>query len=107
MKVRCLLRLVRDSVYEVVNSSLLRTFLLWAALVAILAAVTGCGSSGPSRTSLEKEDVAQLQFSGSKQLADGGNDARRTIEGDTPAIAWRRYGVNASWDDIVAFSTTS
>ncbi len=89
--------------YDFGQISPFRTFLTAAAFVPILAAVSGCESSRPSRTSLGKEDVARLQYSGSKQLADGGNDAQRSIEGDIPPIAWRRYGVNASWDEIVAF----
>jgi hypothetical protein len=86
-----------------VESRVVPRFMLAAALVAILAALVGCGSSGPNRISLANEDAAQLLVSGSTQLADGGNDAERTIEGDIPAIAWRRYGVNARWDEIVAF----
>ena len=86
-----------------VKSPALRRIVLAAAPIAILATLVGCGSSGPNRTSLANEDVAQLQFSGSKQLVNGGIDAQRTIEGDIPAISWRRYGVNARWDEIVAF----
>ncbi len=65
-----------------VKSPALRRIVLAAAPIAILATRVGCGSSGPNRTSLANEDVAQLQFSGSKQLVNGGIDAQRTIEGD-------------------------
>jgi hypothetical protein len=42
-------------------------------------------------------------MSGSTELASGGHDEERTPEGVLPAIAWREYGVEASWDEIVAY----
>ena len=72
---------------------------------AILAlALTGCSLSGPTRASLSEEEAAKLHIAGSVELiADGGHHAEQTPEGPLAALAWRRYGVDASWDDVVAY----
>lgn len=36
-------------------------------------------------------------------MTSGGTDLEQTPEGEIPAIEWRRYGVDASWDDVVAY----
>ena len=40
---------------------------------------------------------------GSTELASGGTDEEQTPEGGLPAIAWRRYGVDASWEEVIAY----
>jgi hypothetical protein len=78
------------------------TCLLLAALVAI--ALSACSLAGPSRESLSQEAEALLRFEGSVELiANGGHDAEQTPEGPLPALAWREYGVDASWDEVVAY----
>jgi hypothetical protein len=52
---------------------------------------------------LSVEEEAQLQLQGSTLLTSGGTDIERSPEGDIPAIAWRRLGVDASWTDVVAY----
>jgi predicted small lipoprotein YifL len=74
---------------------------VWAVMLAM--ALTACGLSGPTQTSLSEEAAAKLSVSNSTQLASGGHDSEQTPEGAIPAIAWRRYGVDAPWDDVVAF----
>jgi hypothetical protein len=59
-------------------------------------------SCSPTRASLGGE-AALLQMPGSTELASGGTDEEQTPEGRVPAIAWRRYGVDASWEEIVAY----
>jgi hypothetical protein len=71
------------------------------ALTALVLAVVACG--GPTRGSLSDEAEAQLQIPGSKELAAGGHDAENTLDGPLAAIAWRQYGVNASWEEVVAY----
>jgi hypothetical protein len=70
----------------------------WMALV-----LAGCSLSGPTRGSLSEEVEAQFQVPGSNLLASGGTDREQTPEGDIPAIAWRRYGADASWEEVVAY----
>lgn len=72
---------------------------LCAALAVVLV---GCASSGPTRASLGEEDAAQIQVPGSTLLTSGGSDLEQSPEGTIPAIAWRRYGVDAAWEDVVA-----
>jgi hypothetical protein len=62
-----------------------------------------CVSCSPTRTSLSGEETAQLQMPGSTELASGGHDEEQTPEGPLPAIASRGYGVDASWEEIVAY----
>jgi hypothetical protein len=71
-------------------------------LAAVVALIT-CVSCGPTRASLSGEEAAELQMPGSTELASGGHDEERTPEGGLAAIAWREYGVDASWDEIVAY----
>ena len=76
--------------------------LVWVSLLALAAA--GCGSEGPTRASLSEEVEAQLQIPGSVELiSTGGHDAEQTSEGPLPAIAWREYGADATWDEVVAY----
>jgi hypothetical protein len=75
--------------------------LVWVAIAA--ATLTGCSLSGPTTTSLREEWAARLQFSGSVELIAGGHDAEQTPEGPLPALAWREYGVDATWDELVAY----
>jgi len=74
---------------------------VWGALLAL--ALAGCSLSVPTRDSLSDAPVAQTQAPGSALLTSGGTDLEQTPEGEIPAIAWRRYGVDASWDDVVAY----
>ena len=75
--------------------------LAWAALVVIT--VTGCSLSSPTQASLSDEGAAKLRIAGSAEMISGGHDAEETPEGPLAAIAWREYGVDASWDDVVAY----
>lgn len=40
---------------------------------------------------------------GSSELLSGGYDEEQTPEGRLAAVAWREYGVDASWDEVVAY----
>lgn len=72
--------------------------------VALLAlALAGCSLSGPTQASLSDEEAGKLRIAGSAEMISGGHDAEETPEGPLAAIAWRRYGVDASWDDVVAY----
>jgi hypothetical protein len=71
-------------------------------LALITIALAACGLGEPTRESLSQEEEALLQFDGSVELiADGGHDAESTPEGPLAALAWREYGVDATWDEIV------
>jgi hypothetical protein len=75
---------------------------LAAALLCLV--VFGCSVAGPTRASLSQEDVAKLHLAGSVELIqDGGHDSEQTPEGQLAAIAWREYGVNSSWDNVVTY----
>jgi hypothetical protein len=71
--------------------------------LGIAVDLTGCVFSGPTRATLGDEAVAQLQMPGSTELASGGTDEEQTPEGRVPAIAWRSYGVDASWEELIAY----
>jgi len=73
----------------------------WLAIA--LLGLLGCASSGQTQASLSNEAAAQLQMPGSSELASGGHDEERTTEGFLPAVTWREFGVDVSWDDIVAY----
>lgn len=61
-------------------------------------------TDAPTLASLSGEPEARLQAPGSTEFLAGGTEAVWTLEsGSTPAIAWRRYGVHASWEDIVSY----
>jgi hypothetical protein len=62
-----------------------------------------CASCGPTQASLSREEAAQLQMPGSTELGGGpgGNDEVHLF--DVPAITSRAYGVDASWDELVAY----
>ena len=69
-----------------------------------MTVVVGCGLGSPTRESLSEEGVAQLRLAGSVELVSTGwHDAQQTPEGPLPAIAWREYGADASWDEMVAY----
>jgi hypothetical protein len=70
-------------------------------LTALVVAVVACG--GPTRDSLSDEAEAKLQVPGSKELATGGYDAENTVDGPLAAVAWRQYGVDVPWEDVVAY----
>lgn len=72
-------------------------------LVSILAILSLVASCQQTSSSLRDEAEAQLQAPGSTQLGAGGHDAMQTIEGHLAAIAWRQYGTDASWDDVVTY----
>lgn len=74
---------------------------VWA--FAMAATLIGCTLTGPTMTSLSEEWAAKLRTSGSVELISGGHDAEQTPEGPLAAIAWREYGVDASWDEVVAY----
>jgi len=79
-----------------------RCLVMLAASMAI--ALTACSLSAPTRASLSKEEAAKLQLPGSVELiSDGGHDAEQTPEGPLAALAWREYGVDVSWDEVVAY----
>jgi hypothetical protein len=60
--------------------------------------------ASPTRASLSQEEVAKLHLSGSVDLiADGGHDSEQTPEGQLAAIAWHEYGIDSSWDNVVAY----
>jgi hypothetical protein len=44
-----------------------------------------------------------MRLPGSSELASGGTDEEQTPEGRVPAIASRGYGVDASWEETVAY----
>ena len=71
-----------------------------AATIVVLIACVSCSST---RASLSGEEAAQLQMPGSTELASGGTDEEQTPEGRVPAIAWRRYGVDASWEEVLDY----
>lgn len=76
--------------------------LLW--LTALLLMLGGCGVGSPTRASLSEEAVAKLRVAASVELiSTGGHDSERTPEGPLAAIAWREYGADASWDDVVVY----
>lgn len=78
--------------------------------VALVMRVAACGqaqsdpaaTSAPTQMSLAGEPAAQLQVEGSTQLSSGGHDAESGIEGSSSALTVREYGVDATWDQIVA-----
>lgn len=72
-------------------------------LAPAVVALILCVSCGPTRASLSEDEAAQLQMPGSTELASGGHDEEGTPEGVLPAISSRAYGVDASWDEIVAY----
>jgi hypothetical protein len=66
--------------------------------------LSACSVGGPTRDSLSKENEAGLKTEGSVELlSNGGHDSEQTPEGRLAAIAWREYGVNSSWDAVVAY----
>jgi hypothetical protein len=73
-----------------------------SAVLLVIVALVGCVSS-PTRASLSVEEAAQLQLPGSSELASGGHDQEQSPEGDIPAIAWRRFGVDVAWQDVAAY----
>ena len=72
-------------------------------LAVALVGMFGCASSGTTRSSLAAEAAAQLHMPGSSEITSGGHDEEHTPEGVLAAITWREYGVDASWEEIVAF----
>ena len=72
-------------------------------LAIVLIALIACASCSPTRASLQSEEAAKLQMPDSTELASGGHDEEQTPEGGLPAIAWREYGVDASWDEVFAY----
>jgi hypothetical protein len=65
-----------------------------------MLAFLGCGASAGS---LKDEQEAQLSFANSMQVAAGGHDSEQTLGGSVPAIVWRSYGVDAPFEDILAY----
>jgi len=75
-----------------------------ACLAAVSIVLSACALGGPTRDSLNEENEAGLRTDGSVELiSNGGHDAEQTPEGRLAAIAWREYGVNSSWDAVVAY----
>jgi len=73
------------------------------AWVTVMVTLVACAPNSPTQASLGEEEAAQLRVPGSKLLTSGGSEREQTPEGAIPPIAWNRYGVDAPWDEVVAY----
>lgn len=71
-----------------------------AVAIAVLLLVAACA---PTRSSLASESEASLHLAGSIELAAGGHDADSSIYGSLSADAWRQYGTDVPFDDVVTY----
>jgi len=84
------------------------------ASVALALIVTAPGASrtsnpdaGPTSMSLAAEPEARLQIPSSRELFAGGHDSEWSLEsGPLPAISQRLYGVDSTWEEVVAYFDT-
>jgi hypothetical protein len=93
-----------------IGLAFLSVVVMCVALVQIVttrtAAETSARDARPTKVSLAAEPVAQLQFPGSVELSAGGREAQWTLEsGSQAAVVWRRYGVDAAWEDVATYFT--
>jgi hypothetical protein len=91
-----------------VGLAFLSVVVMCAALAQIVntrvAAQTAAREARPTRVSLAAEPESQLQFPRSTEYAAGGHDAEWTLEvGSQAAVVWRRYGVDAAWEDVASY----
>ncbi len=76
--------------------------LVVAPVLFVVVLLSGCSGS-LSRHDLQENPAAKLVMPGAQELAHGGNDRQRTLDGTNPAIDFRISGVKASDSDVHDF----
>jgi hypothetical protein len=73
---------------------------LVAAAASMAVLLVACG---PTPSSLASEAEASLHLPGSTEVATGGYDAEKSVYGSLSAVAWRQYGADVPWEDVLAY----